>query len=105
GDCALFQVQAPTAFPITMQPMQRDVWHVTMQGNVLGHHECTVDLLDDDGNADFISLSGDIVAPIMTVQPVMIGFGDVAVGGEANQRISISNDGTAPLTISAITPG
>ena len=105
GDCALFQLQAPAAFPITMTPSQEATWRVTMQGNAVGHHECTIDLLDDDDNSDFIHLSGDIVAPSVTVQPATILFGEVAVGGESEQRILITNEGTASLTISAITAG
>jgi hypothetical protein len=100
--CASFELTPPAALPIAMEPGERDVWAVSFRGTVLGHHECTIDILDDDGNADFVTVSADVVAPIMTVQPPVIGFGEVTVGNEASQTISISNDGTAPLTITAV---
>jgi hypothetical protein len=105
GDCALFQLQAPAAFPITMAPGQKATWRVTMQGNAVGHHECTIELLDDDGKADVVQLSGDILAPRVTVQPATVLFGDVPVGGVSDHRLVITNEGTANLTISAITAG
>jgi hypothetical protein len=102
AECAPFQLQAPTAFPVTMSPGQEMTWHLTMRASALGHHTCTIDVRDDDGNADYIRLSANVVAPRMTVQPAEIDFGDVAVNDEAVQRIAITNDGTAPLSISSI---
>jgi hypothetical protein len=100
--CASFRLEPPAALPIAMLPAERDVWTATFTGTVLGLHECTIDILDDDGNADFVTLSATVVAPIMTVQPPVVGFGEITVGSEASQTVSISNDGTAPLTVSAV---
>jgi hypothetical protein len=100
--CASFRLEPPAALPIAMQPAERDRWSVSFTGTVLGDHECTIDILDDDGNADFVTLSATVVAPVMTVQPPVVGFGEIAVGSEASQTVSISNDGTAPLIIGAV---
>ncbi|MGJ7033619.1 choice-of-anchor D domain-containing protein [Niabella hirudinis] len=57
------------------------------------------------GNAS-VSLSGAGIAapaPVLSVSPSSLSFGNVAVGSFATKTFTISNTGNAPLTINSIT--
>ncbi len=48
-----------------------------------------------------VPLSGSGGQPQLTYTPNSLSFGNVSVGGSASQTLTISNGGTAPLTISS----
>jgi hypothetical protein len=41
--------------------------------------------------------------PDVTVSPLLVAYGSVAVGGKSNQTVTVRNDGTAALVLGTIT--
>lgn len=103
--CAAFELEAPSAFPITMTAGEDATWRVTLRGDAVGRHRCTIDLVDDDGRSDAIDLSATIVAPSLTVQPEKLDFGDVVVGDASEHRVLITNGSGAAIALSAVSAG
>ena len=59
---------------------------------------------DDPGSPDTFALQGSGVAPKLKVKPKRARFGPIAVrGGKKVKSVKITNTGTAPLKVSAIT--
>jgi Abnormal spindle-like microcephaly-assoc'd, ASPM-SPD-2-Hydin len=67
-----------------------------------GSRTSTVSISDNaTGSPQSVALSGTGVAPTVTLSPASLSFGGVLVGkSSATQSVTVSNSGTAPLTVS-----
>jgi hypothetical protein len=59
---------------------------------------------DDPASPTTVPLSGSGGQPQLTYSPGSLSFGNVSVGGSASQTVTISNGGTAALTINSLAP-
>jgi len=98
--CPSFTLTAPSGFPILMAPSQMDLWQVAFTATAPGSYSCHVEFQDTDGNLDSIDLQAQVNTPSMTVSPLMLDFGTVS--GMDTRYFYISNNGSAPLTISSV---
>jgi hypothetical protein len=67
--------------------------------------ELTIDSTDEDEPTVSVPLTGTSemeTNPNITVDPASVSFGQVTVGTSANRTVTISNDGTAALTITGV---
>jgi len=74
-------------------------------GATLGVRNDTLTITDNSnnvaGSTQTVSLTGEGVAPVASVNPTSLLFGNVQVGSTPpTQDVTVSNTGTAPLTIS-----
>jgi hypothetical protein len=51
---------------------------------------------------DSITVNGTGVAPVFSVSPASISFGNVPVGGSKPDSVTVTNSGTSPLNISSV---
>lgn len=57
---------------------------------------------DPDEPVAVVSLEGHGDAPVLSVTPSVLDYGDISIGCDNEERITIRNDGNLPLTISAV---
>ncbi|MCE9572873.1 MAG: choice-of-anchor D domain-containing protein [Deltaproteobacteria bacterium] len=60
-------------------------------------------VLTSDGGSLTIPLTATGIAPLLTVSPDQVAFGDVRVGTVATGVVSLTNSGGAPLTVTGLT--
>jgi hypothetical protein len=80
------------------------LYQPTAQGSITG----TLEILSDAANAPtvMVSLNGTgqvTAAGQIDVQPAVLAYGEVAVGSNQSQIVTVSNIGTADLTVTALT--
>ncbi len=65
----------------------------------------TIDV-GDHGTDDVVSLtgSGEVDGPSLTSSTAGVSFGGLAPGGQSGQTVAFANNGSQPLTISAVDP-
>src|SRR5262249_23784851 len=97
--CSHFNIDPHGPLPQFVGPMTMVTWTASFGAMVPGQYTCHVDILDNDGDPDFIDLYAEVIAPVMVVSPLDIPFGDVMVGNSSTLFYSIQNNGTANLTI------
>ena len=58
---------------------------------------------DPDEPLVIVTLEGYGDAPVMTVKPSEFDYGDISIGCDNEERVTITNDGNLPLTIHSVT--
>ncbi len=58
---------------------------------------------DEDEGVIQVTLEGYGDAPVMTVGPLEFDYGDISIGCDNEERITITNDGNMPLEVSSVT--
>jgi len=58
---------------------------------------------DEDEPVSLVTLEGYGEAPVMTVDPEVYDYGDVSIGCDNEERVTIRNDGSLDLTITSVT--
>ncbi len=78
---------------------------VTFTPTATGSRSGSVSITDNAaGSPQQIALTGNGTAPALSLSSTTLSFGDQAVGApSASQSVTLTNSGTAPLTISGIT--
>jgi hypothetical protein len=79
--------------------------NVAFDPTAMGLRSATLMVTDDGpGSPQTASLSGTGIAPVVTLNPASLNFGNQQVGTSSPpQNVQLSNTGTAPLTITSIT--
>ncbi len=58
---------------------------------------------DEDEGYVIVTLEGYGDAPVMTVSPDEFDYGDISIGCDNEERVTITNDGNMPLVIDSVT--
>jgi len=58
---------------------------------------------DEDERLSLVTLEGYGDAPVMTVTPESFDYGDISIGCDNEERVTITNDGNLPLIIDSVT--
>ena len=58
---------------------------------------------DEDEPLVKVTLEGHGDAPVMTINPLDFDYGDISIGCDNEERVTITNDGNMPLTIDSVT--
>jgi hypothetical protein len=68
------------------------------------HNEGTIAFhsSDDDESDLYVTLEGRGDAPVMTVDPIDFNYGDISIGCDNEERITITNDGNLPLVVDSV---
>lgn len=76
---------------------------VTYGPLVTGANSSSIDIVSDGGSAT-VSLSGNgVTTPDISVSPPALNFPSTSTGSTSSQNLTVTNNGTAPLTISGFT--
>src|SRR6266850_474753 len=96
---------AGTTFPVTINPGGSRAVTVTFSPSTIGNQSGSITI---DSNATNlvspVGLSGNATpapAPMLSASPASLNFGQVAVGSNASQTVTLTNTGNASVTISA----
>ncbi len=89
----------------TIAPNASKKYYVTFTPTAAGLKNAFVYFYHNDPDKkDSISLSGTgVTAPIFTVNPTSLNFGNVAIGNSKKDSVTVTNTGTANLIISSVT--
>ncbi|MGD9714726.1 MAG: choice-of-anchor D domain-containing protein, partial [Thermomicrobiales bacterium] len=90
--------------PITITPGASTTINLTFKPGAIGSRSATLSIADNAaGSPHTVALTGTGTAPVMKVLPQSVIFGSQAVDSASNPRIvTVSNDGTGPMVVSAI---
>ncbi len=89
------------SLPANLPPGQTANFGVTFAPKATGFVAGSISLVSDASNSPAtVSLSGTGVAPQLAVNPSSINFGNVALGGNSSQTLTLINSGTTGVTIS-----
>src|SRR5437879_3278986 len=87
-------------FPLTLPPGQSSAFNVQFAPTATGSASGSVSLVSDAPNSpSTIALSGTGVQPQLSVTPPSVSFGNVLVGSTGVQNFTLTNSGSASLTI------
>src|SRR5437870_3488107 len=87
-------------FPLTLPPGQSSAFNVQFAPTATGSASGSVSLVSDAPNSpSTIALSGTGVQPQLSVTPPSVSFGNVLVGSTGVQNLTLTNSGSARLTI------
>ncbi len=87
-------------FPLTLPPGQSSTFSVQFAPTATGSVSGSVSLVSDAPNSPgTIALSGTGVQPQLSVAPPSVSFGNVLVGSNGVQNLTLTNSGSASLTI------
>jgi len=93
------------AMPTTLGAGHSANFLVWLNGNTAGAASGSMTLTSSDGVTSApVALSGTVMAatPQLSVSPTSVNFGTVTVGSKGSQNVTLSNQGSADLTISLI---
>ncbi|HJT71395.1 MAG TPA: choice-of-anchor D domain-containing protein [Terriglobales bacterium] len=91
------------SLPLTLQGGQSASFTATFKPATAGTASGAVVVTSTATDASLsIALSGTGTAPQLAVSPTSVSFGSVLLGSTASQSVTLSNSGTASLTISGI---
>ena len=95
------------ALPLTLGPSQSSAFAITFLPSVASSVTGSVSLASDAPNSPtVISLSAVGAQPLISVVPTSVSFGSVTVGLTNTQTVTVSNPGTANLSVTqAAGPG
>lgn len=103
ASCNAFGINTNGSLPQYLLAGQSVTWTASLNTAAPGSYYCRVEILDDDGDYDFIDLYGDVVTPVMKVAPLpTLNFGDVAIGSSVTDYIYVENAGTSNLVLSSV---
>jgi len=89
--------------PATLNPSQSATLAVTFDPTTAGNATGLITILSDASNSTFaIPLSGLAAQPGLAVSPASFGFGSVVDGQTKSQKFTVTNTGTAALTIAQL---
>ncbi|MDP8239314.1 MAG: choice-of-anchor D domain-containing protein [Candidatus Hatepunaea meridiana] len=88
-----------------IQPDEEFDLTVTFAPQESGDFEATLTISSDDPDEEVIAiaLTGTGVVPIIVVEPEQLDFGAIQIERSIDQRLTISNEGDGPLTVSDVT--
>src|SRR5207302_453572 len=87
-------------FPLTLPPGQSSTFSVQFATTTTGSASGSVSLVSNAPNSpSTIALSGTGVQPQLSVAPPSVSFGNVLVGSTGVQNLTLTNSGSANLTI------
>src|SRR5437870_219084 len=87
-------------FPLTLPPGQSSAFNVQFAPTATGSASGSVSLVSDAPNSpSTIALSGTGVQPQLSITPASVSFGNVLVGSTGVQNLTLTNSGSANLTI------
>ena len=92
--------------PLTLQPGQRVTFDLVFDPAKAGASNGQLSLATDTGSPVNVSLSGigaNNSSPALTLSDSSLNFGDVEMGSQAVQQLTLTSSGTAPVTISSAT--
>lgn len=90
--------------PVTLTPGQSTTFTARFAPTVAGAANGTISLTSNATNNPTVTLSGTGTVPAigtLTLNPTNVNFGSVIVGNTVNQSVTMTNTGTASLTITA----
>lgn len=93
--------------PITVGAGQSAAFTVRFAPTTTGNASGTLSITSNaPGSPITVPVSGSASnsQPELTVNPPIVNFGNINVGSNASQNVSLSNSGSAALTVSAVTP-
>ena len=87
-----------------IEPGDLVVLEVYYEPRTFEHNESAIQILsNDEDNPDIIvPVDGYGDAPVMTVTPIEFDYGNITIGCDNEERITITNDGNMMLTIESI---
>ncbi len=107
GDAAHFQIESGGS-PVTLTQGSTYTVQVSFDPTTTGAKSANLSIVSDDGDEPTVdvALGGTGIAPEITVAPASLAFGDqdVDAGPTVSQTVTITNDGSADLHISTVTP-
>lgn len=90
---------------ITIEPQGRYIVEVDYIPETYEHNGAFVQIVSNDEESAVIDVTmegmGD--APVMSVNPLGFDYGDISIGCDNEERVTITNDGNMPLSIASIT--
>ena len=95
---------AKLSAPLTLQPGQKVTFDVVFNPAKAGSSNGQLSLATDTGAPVNVSLSGkgtNTTSPALTLSDSSLSFGDVEMGSQAVQQLTLTSSGTAPVTISS----
>ena len=95
---------ASGTLPITVAPNATSTINVTFSPTTTGAKSATLSITDNaNGSPHSASLSGTGTAPLVSIAPSSIPFGNILVGQTSSaSNVTVTNAGTADLTVSSI---
>jgi hypothetical protein len=88
------------ALPLTLAPGQSSSFTTSFTPGATGSMTGGITLISDAANSPTpISISGAGVQPLISVVPTSVSFSNVTVGQTNTQTVTLSNPGTANLTV------
>ena len=88
--------------PMTLAPGQSSTLNVTFSPTTSENITGNITVSTSQGTSAVISVSGGSVQPAISVTPVSYSFGNVVDGQTKSQAFTITNTGTATLTVSQL---
>lgn len=99
-----FQLVAPTTLPLTLVPVTADMsavesLEVRYTPRTLAQHTADLVVTTTRGTVTVPLTGNSSTPPQITVNPLMIDLGDVALGTSTFKTLTLVNEGGAPLTV------
>jgi hypothetical protein len=78
-------------------------FYITYSPTSMGNHSDNVTFTHNGSTSpDAVSYSGTGIAPVFSIDPTTLDFGDVLVGDSKTDSVLVSNTGTSDLTVSTV---
>lgn len=89
----------------TIEPQEHLVFEVSYAPETFEANGAYVEIASDDPDSPLVivTLEGYGDAPVMTVGPSEFDYGDISIGCDNEERVTITNDGNLPLIIDSVT--
>lgn len=104
ADTMDFQLVAPSELPLTLAPVGADMGaveslEVRYTPRTLAQHTADLVVTTSRGTVTVPMTGNSSTPPQITVNPLMIDLGDVALGSSTFKTLTLVNEGGAPLTV------
>ena len=89
----------------TIEPQEHLVFEVSYVPETFESNGAYIEIASDDPDSPLVivTLEGYGDAPVMTVGPSEFDYGDISIGCDNEERVTITNDGNLPLIIDSVT--
>ena len=89
----------------TIAPQEHIVFEVSYVPETFESNGGYIEIASDDPDTPLVivTLEGYGDAPVMTVGPLEFDYGDISIGCDNEERVTITNDGNLPLVVDSIT--